>query len=238
VFLEEVNETTIWRVGLLGLCGRYSARSFDGLDCEVSLMERNQHVAEPFRDLVNSVFPVLPAEPATGVRVCTPISAGRTVGSIPATGANFLSAPMSAAASFAGLLPPVGERSGADEEKIPRCECDYDAQGDPLKYVKVSHYCPQHDECECCGERLGTMKDPSFPNGYDLARIKRAMWICQQCADETCPKCGFDLQGGCKCAEAELDARTCAFCGQLDCAVCERDFARGFDEAKGMAAHG
>lgn len=109
-------------------------------------MGRNQHVAEPFRDLVNSVFPVLSAEPTTGVRVCAPISAGRTAGSIPATGANFLSAPMSAAASFAGLLPPVGERSGADEEEPACLKCGFDLQGG-CKCEEPR--CAAHGELDC-----------------------------------------------------------------------------------------
>lgn len=64
-----------------------------------------------------------------------------------------------------------------------RCECDYDCEGDPLRYVKRSHYCPEHDECEGCGERLGVMKDPAFPDGY--TRLNggqfRVLWICQEC---------------------------------------------------------
>lgn len=86
------------------------------------------------------------------------------------------------------------------------CECDYDAQGDPLEYIKTSHYCPLHDDCEQCGELLGVAKDPAFPNSYDTTRVKRAWWMCRQCLDEQCPVCGIDIEGcpnGGKCVKPE-----------------------------------
>ncbi len=49
------------------------------------------------------------------------------------------------------------------------CECDYDVQGDPLQYVKVSRFCPLHDDCEWCMERLGSI------------RTEGREWICAEC---------------------------------------------------------
>lgn len=52
---------------------------------------------------------------------------------------------------------------------MAQCECDYDAQGDPLEYVKVTHnVCPLHDWCEHCLDRLGKKQ----PNGE---------WSCDEC---------------------------------------------------------
>jgi len=141
----------------------------------------------------------------------------------------FASAPLSARGS---LLQMPAVSSGADVE-ISRCECDYDSQGDPLEYVKCSHYCPVHDDCEWCGERKGVMKDPAFPAGYYTAIHKRPDWICQQCADETCSKCGMDKKGGCKCPEEGY----CAAHGVLDCLRCAREERyRMHEEERGAIA--
>jgi len=115
--------------------------------------------------------------------------------------------------------------------EISRCECDYDAQGDPLEYVKCSHYCPVHDDCESCGYRKGVAKDPSFPAGYSRW-MKRPFWMCQQCLDEMCQKCGMDKKGGCKCEEARCNAH-----GELDCVRCAREERyRMHEEERGAIA--
>lgn len=59
------------------------------------------------------------------------------------------------------------------------CECDGDCQDGRM--VKISRYCPMHDDCESCGERLGVMQDPTFNKAVE----KRAAWLCAQCAKET-----------------------------------------------------
>lgn len=100
----------------------------------------------------------------------------------------------------------------------PTCECDYDGQGDPLEYVKTSHYCPVHDECESCGECMGVMKDPDFPKGYDLAISKRAAWLCQKCS-ELCADCGNHPSEGHsqRCIERAAERERCGYCGQDHC---------------------
>jgi hypothetical protein len=57
----------------------------------------------------------------------------------------------------------------------PGCECAWDARG-----LKVSRYCPVHDVCETCEERMGVMKDPTF----DPQTEARPYWICGECAAE------------------------------------------------------
>ncbi len=76
----------------------------------------------------------------------------------------------------------------------PRCECDYDCEGDPLRYVKTSRYCPVHDMCESCMEVLGVIKDPS-----PLPTDKRPYWLCLACS-KLCNECGDDP---CKCEAPE-----------------------------------
>jgi hypothetical protein len=49
------------------------------------------------------------------------------------------------------------------------CECDGDG----------SRYCPLHDDCESCGERLGAIKDPDWKR---TPAEKRPMWLCLLCA--------------------------------------------------------
>jgi hypothetical protein len=64
------------------------------------------------------------------------------------------------------------------EAKPPNCECDYDYQGEETGYVKTSHYCPLHDQCDACMDKLGTHRDPTWKiNGRDA-------WICDD------PDCG------------------------------------------------
>lgn len=90
------------------------------------------------------------------------------------------------------------------------CNCDYDAEGDPLRYVKVSHSCPVHDECEECQEAMGTV------------RIGR-YWLCAACA--TC-ECG---------AVATMvleDGITCRPCAIRAASFCEPD---GYDRVASIA---
>ncbi len=65
--------------------------------------------------------------------------------------------------------------SFAAAPKAPQCECDYDAEGDPLEYVKTSRCCPVHDDCDCCGEVKGTKKDRT------LTVAGRPAWVCDEC---------------------------------------------------------
>ncbi|HEY4087162.1 MAG TPA: hypothetical protein VGM43_14555 [Bryobacteraceae bacterium] len=58
------------------------------------------------------------------------------------------------------------------------CNCDYDCIGDPLRYVKTSRGCPEHDDCESCGETLGVAFD-AVPD----VTTKRRSWLCQGCLD-------------------------------------------------------
>ncbi len=54
------------------------------------------------------------------------------------------------------------------------CNCDYDAQGDPLEYVRcLPKCCPVHDMCSDCGERLGVVL-------VSQGEYRKA-WICQLC---------------------------------------------------------
>ncbi len=64
-----------------------------------------------------------------------------------------------------------------------RCDCDYDCVGDPLRFEKCSHYCPEHDECEGCGGGMGVMKDPTYPEDY-IGPPHRPLWLCAVCAKE------------------------------------------------------
>ena len=111
----------------------------------------------------------------------------------------------------------------AEDMRASRCECDGELVYDEYPiggYVKTSHYCPLHDDCEYCGERLGVAKDPSYrPGGAD----KRAYWICQQCLDQMCHTCGMDL-AGCSCKK-ETDA-------EPDQEEWERGVAEGMREGK------
>ncbi len=59
--------------------------------------------------------------------------------------------------------------------RVSACECDYDAEGDPLEYVKVSHYCPLHDLCECCMERMGKHRVGGGHFGDE--------WLCDECVE-------------------------------------------------------
>ncbi len=102
------------------------------------------------------------------------------------------------------------------EAQRMRCECDGDG----------SYCCPKCDDCQNCGERKGVAKDPSFPVGYPKGY--RAIFMCQQCLDEQCPKCGIDIAEGkeCeRCKENAIEARRCSFCGELDCKkrICNYD---------------
>lgn len=54
---------------------------------------------------------------------------------------------------------------------MSQCECDYDAQGDPLEYVKTSHrICPEHDNCSSCVDNIGKHRI-----GED--------WLCDECKE-------------------------------------------------------
>lgn len=59
---------------------------------------------------------------------------------------------------------------------MSHCECDGEFIAG--RAVKCSHYCPEHDDCESCGEVLGTTKDPFF----DRSKEKRPIWLCDECA--------------------------------------------------------
>ncbi len=54
---------------------------------------------------------------------------------------------------------------------MSRCECDYDWQGDPGEYVKMTRYCPEHDTCTSCVENLGVVRADKD-------------WLCAECAAE------------------------------------------------------
>ncbi len=61
---------------------------------------------------------------------------------------------------------------------VSRCECDGELVWDEYPeggYVKTSHYCPLHDDCECCGEVKGTKKDRT------LTVAGRPAWVCDGC---------------------------------------------------------
>jgi hypothetical protein len=63
---------------------------------------------------------------------------------------------------------------------VSACECDYDFEGDPGRYVKCSRFCPEHDACDWCGDRMGSVKIQGRQD-FDAHRI---YWVCAQCAAE------------------------------------------------------
>ncbi len=63
-------------------------------------------------------------------------------------------------------------------ELPPQCECDGEVVYDEYPIggtVKTSHYCPVHDDCDCCGEVKGVRKDRT------LTVAGRAAWVCEEC---------------------------------------------------------
>ncbi len=103
----------------------------------------NQHVAEPFRGILNH------------------FSTSQILGR-PAVAGSFHATP--------GAI--------AQNPEISRCECDGELVWGEYPYgwyVKTSHYCPLHDDCECCGEVKGTKKDRT------LTVAGRPAWVCDEC---------------------------------------------------------
>ncbi len=77
------------------------------------------------------------------------------------------------------MIIPISDKT-ASKIDVPRsrCECDYDFEGDPGRYIKTSRFCPEHDMCDWCMERLGSAKLK------DSADARFYSWVCEECAAE------------------------------------------------------
>jgi len=131
---------------------------------------------------------------------------------------NSLSAEVAAIQKDSARIAEIREEL-KDELAALRCECDYDAEGDPLRYVKCSHYCPVHDDCECCGERKGVRKDETAMLPNFAGNRSRMAWVCQECFD-TCGECGMNP---CVCEKSSAAAESDST---------DYEFERGYMEHK------